>query len=497
MGGIMHKSWIRGGYSGFACALGLTIAMIAAPALAVESLPEASDIYADESIVEVEIDDAAWVETETTEDLAASNGDTFPSDFETSTEVSNGATAEDGDVNDSDPTDVKPQVEVDDEGTTTEGLEEIGPSESHEIESSGLAADEIIEDAHDTEIQDFPASVEGQCQVELAANNAKNGWVKSSDGTLEYYVNGVLTTPHLVFYEDEASGNRYWYENGRPVEEHAFWDPVTDRWYWADAGGVLARNKDTYIPVNNEAESGDWRNNGYGKWVRVSDDYSMVKGEDYRVSKDDGQWHWWYFDTTTAQMRKGFCWVDSSGGKWVYYDQTFGWMVYGAQMIDDRPYYFDECTGARLSEDQLTQKLIGVINTTYGQDIDCNGELASAGGRICSWGPCMAYVWWCFRHAGLGDFLSGGETSGWPHDNYYWYQSRGRLDYSPRIGDIAFFHYPGWTDDMGVPAGHAAIVVAINGNSVLLAEASEPGIVARWYNIREWCIVGYGHPYWS
>ena len=181
-----------------------------------------------------------------------------------------------------------------------------------------------------------------------------NGWwTDPATGKLEYYVEGVLTAPDRVFYID-SNGDRYWFEKGVMREEHTFYDPASDNWYWADAGGKCARNKDTYIPVNDEAEAGDWRNNGNGKWVRVGDDFAMVKGEDYRVSKDDGQWHWWFFDTATGQMNKNFVYVGSNGGKWVYYDDTYGWMVYGEQYRQTNDhldwgfnwYYFDDATGA-------------------------------------------------------------------------------------------------------------------------------------------------------
>ena len=188
-----------------------------------------------------------------------------------------------------------------------------------------------------------------------AADADKHGEI---DGTADAEADQAValtaeSTPWYGWYTD-ASGVRYWYEEGRAVTEHAFYDSGTDKWYWADADGSIARNKDTYIPLDNNAEAGDWRNNGQGKWVRISDDYSMVKGEDYRVSKDDGQWHWWYFDTCTSQMLKNFVHVDSNGGKWVFYDDTYGWMVYGEQcrMTKDNPdwgygwYYFDDWTGA-------------------------------------------------------------------------------------------------------------------------------------------------------
>ncbi len=182
-----------------------------------------------------------------------------------------------------------------------------------------------------------------------------NGWwTNPATGELEYYVDGVLTTPDRVFYTD-GNGDKYWYENGVMREEHAFYDPATDKWYWADLGGKCARNKDTYIPLNDAAEAGDWRNNGNGKWVRVADDFSLVKGENYSVSRDDSQWHWWYFDACTGQMLKNFVYV-ASYDKWCYYDDTFGWMVYGEQYRQTNDhldwgynwYYFDDYTGATI-----------------------------------------------------------------------------------------------------------------------------------------------------
>ena len=206
-----------------------------------------------------------------------------------------------------------------------------------------------------TEKGSGPDSGSGDSDFDDDSHDAPyNGWwTNPATGKLEYYENGKLTTPDRVFYID-SNGDRYWYENGVMREEHTFYDPASDKWYWADAGGKCARNKDTYIPVNDEAEAGDWRNNGNGKWVRVGDDFAMVKGEDYRVSKDDGQWHWWFFDTATGQMNKNFVYVGSNGGKWVYYDDTYGWMVYGEQYRQTNDhldwgfnwYYFDDATGA-------------------------------------------------------------------------------------------------------------------------------------------------------
>ncbi len=225
----------------------------------------------------------------------------------------------------------------------------------------------------------------GKDSVEMATNSAhpENGWwTNPATGELEYYVDGVLTTPDRVFYTD-VNGDKYWYENGVMREEHAFYDPATDKWYWADLGGKCARNKDTYIPLNDAAEAGDWRNNGNGKWVRVADDFSLVKGENYSVSRDDSQWHWWYFDACTGQMLKNFVYV-ASYDKWCYYDDTFGWMVYGEQyrMSKDNTsagyhwYYFDDHTGA----------------TTYGYRWIADPSDAYYGGKTCYYDTTMGWM---------------------------------------------------------------------------------------------------------
>ena len=193
-------------------------------------------------------------------------------------------------------------------------------------------------------------------------------WRLSADGTLDCFAtddfdydsrrflvvgHAEAVTPHNVSYTDPDTGLRYWYENGRRVEEHCYVDHETFEWSWADKGGVVACGKDVYIPRDETRKNADgtW---GDGKWVRVDDSYSLVKGEDYRKSTNDGKMHWWLFDAETGEMLKNFVHVSSNGGKWCYYDDTYGWMVYGEQyrMTKDDPsagyhwYYFDDNTGA-------------------------------------------------------------------------------------------------------------------------------------------------------
>lgn len=131
-----------------------------------------------------------------------------------------------------------------------------------------------------------------------------------------------------------------WYEYGEPVRSHAFYDPGTDAWYWADEDTSIATGKDVFIPRN---ESN--RDEG-GKWVRFDSNRRMIKGEHYS-SVYNG---WYYFDLITGEMWKGVHFISSDGGKWVYYDWTTGKMSHGEAYIKDQGhdgwYLFDNITGA-------------------------------------------------------------------------------------------------------------------------------------------------------
>ena len=129
-----------------------------------------------------------------------------------------------------------------------------------------------------------------------------------------------------------------WYDGGAVARSHAFYDPGTDAWYWADADGSIASDKDVFIP-RDEAD----RSAG-GKWVRFDAQRRMVKGEDYRVH--EGTASWYYFDPVTGEMAKGFAFIPSNGGKWVFYDRVTGRMLYGEQAIDGSWYYLTPGTGA-------------------------------------------------------------------------------------------------------------------------------------------------------
>ncbi len=121
--------------------------------------------------------------------------------------------------------------------------------------------------------------------------------------------------------------------------DHAFYDPDSDAWYWADADGSIARGKDVFIPEDETKKNpdGTW---GDGKWVRFDENRKMVKGEDNRYGS------WYYFDLITGETAHGDVYLRSNGGKWVRYDSVTGRMVYGLNRRNGALYYFDPVTGS-------------------------------------------------------------------------------------------------------------------------------------------------------
>lgn len=170
-------------------------------------------------------------------------------------------------------------------------------------------------------------------QTTAAPNAKKNGMQLGEDGEWHYYVDGMINTDFTGMVTEENSGRRYWFDSGIVARDKEAYDPVSDAWYWFDADGTMAVNKDVFIPINEERTA--------GKWVRYDENGGMVKGEDYRY----GGWYW--FDPITGEMRKGFVNIPdgTKEGKWVYYDEINGQMHHGESCISGNWYRFDEWTG--------------------------------------------------------------------------------------------------------------------------------------------------------
>lgn len=328
----------------------------------------------------------------------------------------------------------------------------------------------------------------------------KNGWV-TEGGLTYYYVDGKPLTGEL-YIPDEETGEWHWYYlwegQGGAVQTGWSWVSDLDKWCYYDEEGRMEYGQQCLD----------------GLWYRFNEDtgqvtygFSYIADETKWVfydrvmgwmlygqqSIDDG---WYYLTPVTGAVDYDWAWLPDDQ-KWVYYDSITGRMLYGQQFIDNHPYYFDTCTGRLLTGDEERNMLLGVVYGSYGVDLDCMDELAAAGGTVCPYGPCMSYVWWCFHHAGLDLFLCDGMISAYPHENYDWYDCFGRVDYSPRVGDIAFMRYPGWADAIGgVSASHAGIVIAVSDDGdALVVDALSGGIWPRWYSVGS--TIGFAHPYWN
>lgn len=151
---------------------------------------------------------------------------------------------------------------------------------------------------------------------DLATGAMARGWRTETlaDGTVNTYyydpasgkrVHGVqvIDKEQCVFDESTGialnqkwytiGGVKYWYEGGKRQgltgRGKEIYDPASQAWYWLDAvnKGAMAVNKDVY-----QESSG-------GKWVRYDQEGHMVKGWSIRDNKS------YYFDPETGAMVKG------------------------------------------------------------------------------------------------------------------------------------------------------------------------------------------------
>ncbi len=194
--------------------------------------------------------------------------------------------------------------------SVTAGADDLPPMPAESgVGSDGAGAEGVVAlDVGDADVADAP-DAELPDAPDSNASAKTNGWATGADGV------------------------RHWYDDGVMAADKAFFDPGTDAWYWADADGSIACNKDVFIPVSNEDRTS-------GKWVRFDEQSRMVKGEDYRYGG------WYFFDEVTGEMAKGFRFVEADGGKWVCYDRVTGQMYHGQASDSGHWYLFDEYTGA-------------------------------------------------------------------------------------------------------------------------------------------------------
>ena len=137
----------------------------------------------------------------------------------------------------------------------------------------------------------------------------------------------------------EIDGVKYWYEGGRRQglegRGKEIYDPASDAWYWLDSvdQGKMAASKDVY-----QESSG-------GKWVRYDENGHMVKG-----------------------------WNEQNGNRY-YFDPVTGAMAKGTVEIDGAAYAFDETTGVLCGYGVKTYGL----GVTYHSQSEIEQYMASSG----------------------------------------------------------------------------------------------------------------------
>lgn len=376
------------------------------------------------------------------------------------------------------------------------------------------------------------------------------GWREDGNGVTRWYDRGAKDAGDFArnkeIYDSQSDA---WYRldaQGNKIVDHDVYDRVNHKWVRYDAQGRMVKGEDVkygqryYFDKNTGAmlkgmQLVNFQEKGtYWVYYDVING-QMAHGERY-LNYDAEHTGWYLFDQSTGAVTRGWVYLRSGNktvyygnpdgkmrkgeqaiagswyyfdpitgatahgwktlsGKRVFYDRSNGKMVHGSTTIDGKPYYFDQYTGRKYSRNEVINRMLKYARASYGKNIDAVGALSANGGLICPYGPCMAWVWWVFKQADLSPFLSGGANSGWPHHNFDWYRSRGRVSMTPKVGDLAFYKWSGqdWANKLS--ASHVAIVVAVKGNRVTIADAAFDAIAERPSYTS--ALQGYAEPYWG
>lgn len=326
-----------------------------------------------------------------------------------------------------------------------------------------------------------------------------------------------------------------WVDDDVPARSKFFYDPDTNAWYWAEADTTIARDCEAFVPTDNDVAGRAWETATdawrmeHGKWVHLGEDGAVQYGFLLIADGDDGaKWvfcdyvtgemahgerfiddshgdepGWMYFDPITGAVDYGWAWLPDSN-KWVYYDEVTGRMCYGSQMIDGKAYYLDPMTGERLPSEEVAARLIAVAASQNGitDGERYQNRVVADGGSADPMGPCGAFVYWCFQEAGMTyQFMDGGTTA-YPHEIADWYRNQGRLETTPRPGDIWLVDQPAfrpWAD--ASPGTHAGIIASVSpdGRSLYVWEHIY-GRVQLLYEdlyVPNGSITGFARPYYN
>ena len=182
----------------------------------------------------------------------------------------------------------------------------------------------------------------------------KQGWqrLKSNGGKTVYYG----SDGKMAYGEQTIDGKQYYLKLGTGARFAGWRRVVTtrdhrgDKWVYYGSDGAMLHGEgkvsgywyffDDVTSKSNGRVTYGWKNLG-SKIVY----YSWPEGKmQYGEQKIGGAWY--YLNPMTGARKTGWQYLNSNGGKTVYYGSD-GKMVYGTQYIDGQKYYFDPVTGAK------------------------------------------------------------------------------------------------------------------------------------------------------
>lgn len=182
----------------------------------------------------------------------------------------------------------------------------------------------------------------------------KQGWqrLKSNGGKTVYYG----SDGKMAYGEQTIDGKQYYLKLGTGARFAGWRRVVTtrdhrgDKWVYYGSDGAMLHREGKVSGYWYFFDDGTSKSNGrvtYG-WKNLGSKivyYSWPEGKmQYGEQKIGGAWY--YLNPMTGARKTGWQYLNSNGGKTVYYGSD-GKMVYGTQYIDGQKYYFDPVTGAK------------------------------------------------------------------------------------------------------------------------------------------------------
>lgn len=182
----------------------------------------------------------------------------------------------------------------------------------------------------------------------------KQGWqrLKSDGGKTVYYG----SDGKMAYGEQTIDGKQYYLKLGTGARFAGWRRVVTtrdhrgDKWVYYGSDGAMLHGEGKVSGYWYFFDDGTSKSNGrvtYG-WKNLGSKivyYSWPEGKmQYGEQKIGGAWY--YLNPMTGARKTGWQYLNSNGGKTVYYGSD-GKMVYGTQYIDGQKYYFDPVTGAK------------------------------------------------------------------------------------------------------------------------------------------------------